>query len=50
MINFDSSIVNALMDSLASVISQLWELFAPLFGIILAFYFARKIIYLFPRK
>lgn len=47
MINVSSDIADALSQNTAEIISQLWEVFAVFFAIIIAFYIARKIIFLF---
>ena len=47
MINVSTDIANAISSNTASMISQLWIVFAVLFAIIITFYIARKIIFTF---
>jgi len=47
MINVSSDIANALIQAVASIIQQLWVVFAVLLGIIITFYIVRKIVFLF---
>jgi hypothetical protein len=47
MITISSDIVNIISANVASIISQLWVIFALLFGIILTFYILRKLVFLF---
>ena len=47
MINVSSDILNTLATVVASIISQLWVIFALLIGIVLTFYIIRKVIFLF---
>ena len=47
MINISSDIVTAISGNVASIIQQLWIVFALLIGIVLSFFIIRKLIYLF---
>lgn len=47
MINVSSDIVSSISTNVAGIISQLWGIFSLLFGVIIAFYIIRKIIFLF---
>lgn len=47
MITISSDIVNTISTNVASIIGQLWGIFALLLGVIIAFYMARRIIFLF---
>lgn len=47
MINVSTDIANAISSNTASMISQLWVIFAIFFGVAITFYVVRKIIFLF---
>lgn len=47
MINISSDIATALIQSVASIIQQLWVIFVILLSIIITFYIVRKIVFLF---
>ena len=47
MINVSTDIANALSNNVASMIQQLWVVFAVLFAIIISFYIIRKIVFTF---
>jgi len=47
MINVSTDIANAISNNTATMIQQLWVVFAVLFAIIITFYIASKIIFTF---
>lgn len=47
MINISSDIVNSIIQATAGIIQQLWIVFAFLFSVVITFYIARKIIFMF---
>lgn len=47
MINITSDIVTSIIQATAGTIQQLWVVFAFLFSVVIAFYIARKIIFMF---
>ena len=47
MINVSTGIASAISNNTASMISQLWEVFAVFFAIIITFYIIRKIVFTF---
>ena len=47
MINISTDIANAISTNTATMIQQLWVVFAVFFAIIISFYIARKIIFTF---
>ena len=47
MINVSSDIANAISSNVASMIQQLWVVFAVFFATIITFYVIRKIVFTF---
>jgi len=47
MIYIDSGIANEMFIDVATIVSQLWVIFAVFFGITITFYIVRKILFLF---
>lgn len=48
MIEISGDMVTTLISAVGNIVSQLWPVMAPIYGIIVAFFIARKIISFFP--